>query len=111
MDVNEHTCGATEEEAHQRRDQQHQVPEPNHAAPEAKLDQWAVDGRMGFVCVRLAVVRQHHYRADNDKEQNNQQSDDEDDVRIVVLNANTVVDPGTVMIESLHAPVARRAVL
>ena len=111
MDVDKSAGRPAEEKRDQQRHEQHDVSEGQIPAPDTELDQ-----RTGLLSIHSAIVRstisrQHHYARDYDEDQHEKQRVDKHHIRVVILDADAVVDPRTVVVEALDAPIARAAVL
>jgi len=93
------------EQSDQTSDEKHDIPQRYISAANTQLNQWTVLR----VSSRLALIRQHVNAREQNENQNQEQTDYEYEIWIMVVNANTVIEPRAMMVESLNTTIANGA--
>ena len=104
LDIAEDRHGYAEDEASESGHDHNDVTQPFEIATNAKHVQ-------GTVLSLVVTWRNRGVKTTDDRgELHDRQSDEEDQERVVIVNANAVVEPRAVVVEAFHTPVTDGAV-
>jgi len=110
MDVDESASWPSKEQSNQHCRYQHDVPQWQVTTPIAEFNQRAILLCILRILIWSAIIREHHYRRNNNENQHDDQTEYEHQVGVVIMDTDTVIDPGAVVVESLNTSVTGSAV-